>query len=86
MLNFDSPLYILDSRCLFDIYFANIFSQFLAYIFIIFFFLSLFIFRESEREQELGRDREGETIQSRLHAVSAEPNEGLELTNHEIMT
>ena len=31
-------------------------------------------------------DREGGRISSRLHAVSAEPGEGLELTNHEIMT
>ena len=35
-----------------------------------------------------GAEREGkrERIPSRLHTVSAEPNVGLELANHEIMT
>ena len=32
------------------------------------------------------REREGERIPSRLHAVSAEPNVGLELRNHAMMT
>ena len=35
--------------------------------------------RESERERE--REREREKPPSRLHATSAEPNAGLELTN-----
>ena len=43
-----------------------------------------------EREHEQGRGREGgrgrERIPSRLHAVNAEPNVGLELMNHEILT
>ena len=30
-------------------------------------------------------ERERENIPSRLHAVSAEPNVGLEITNHEMM-
>ena len=41
----------------------------------------------SEHEQGRGRVREGDRrlrIPSRLHAVSAEPNVGLELMNHEI--
>ena len=38
------------------------------------------------REQGRGRERGKERIPSRLHAVSAEPNTGLDLTNHEIMT
>ena len=56
-------------------------------------FLSLFILRERvEREQEHGcqrrggAEREGERIPSRLLTVSAEPDTGLEPTNHEIMT
>ena len=32
------------------------------------------------------RERKEERIPSRLHAVSTEPDVGLELTNHEIMT
>ena len=36
-------------------------------------------------ERQRGREREGERIPSRLHAVSAEPDVGLELTNREIM-
>ena len=42
--------------------------------------------KESKQEQGRGRDRGRERIPSRLHAVSAEPDAGLELTNHEIMT
>ena len=38
--------------------------------------------RERERERERGRER----ILSRLHAVSTEPDAGLEATNQEIMT
>ena len=33
-----------------------------------------------------GGERIGERISSRLLPVSAEPNTGLDLTNHEIMT
>ena len=46
--------------------------------------------RERERESELelarNRERKRERIPSRLHAVSAEPNSGLDITNCEIMT
>ena len=42
--------------------------------------------REREHEQEGGREREGERIPSRLHSVRPEPDVGLDLTNHEIMT
>ena len=38
--------------------------------------------RERQHEQGRGRER----IPSRLHADSAEPDLGLELTSHEIMT
>ena len=45
--------------------------------------------RETEREWERSREREGDTESkagSRVWAVSAEPDAGLELTGHEIMT
>ena len=45
--------------------------------------------RERERESEEGAEREGDTESeagSRLWVVSTEPNTGLELSNHEIMT
>ena len=34
---------------------------------------------------ERERERERERISSRFHTASAEPDKGLELTNHEIM-
>ena len=52
------------------------------------FFNVYFVF-EREREQGRGREREGDTESeagSRLRAVSAEPDVGLELRNREIMT
>ena len=44
--------------------------------------------REREKKHETGRDRERgrARIPGKLLAVSTEPNEGLELMNHEIMT
>ena len=58
--------------------------------FIAFFNVYLFILRERERERERAeegqRQREGERIPSKLHAVSAEPDAGLKLTNREIVT
>ena len=56
--------------------------------YIFFFFLDfIYLFlREREREQGRGRERGRERISSRLHARSADPNVGLEPTNHEIMT
>ena len=58
------------------------------------FVLSLFIHFEGERERERERastnsgraEREGERTPSRLCTVSTEPDAGLELTNHEIIT
>ena len=55
------------------------------------FFYSLFIYFEREKEEdsmcEQGRGREEtERIPNRLHAVSAEPDLGLDPTNREIMT
>ena len=54
---------------------------------VFFFLLSLFIYFEKERETvgEWQRKRERQNPKN-LCAVSAEPNEGLDLTNHEIMT
>ena len=52
----------------------------------------MFIFqrqRETERERERSGEREGDTESkagSRVWAVSAESDAGLELTGHEIMT
>ena len=42
--------------------------------------------RETERVSRGGAEREGERIPSRLHAVSVEPDAGLELTSQEIVT
>ena len=42
--------------------------------------------RACARAGEGQREREKERIPSRLHIVSAEPDVGLELMNHEIMT
>ena len=39
-----------------------------------------------EREGRRGRERERERTQGKLHAVSTEPDVGLELTKHEIVT
>ena len=55
----------------------------------LFIFLSLFIFEgeiENMKMSQGGAEREGQRIPSRLHAVSAEPDVELKLTNHEIMT
>ena len=41
---------------------------------------------ERGREGEREREREKERIPSRLYTDSTEPDEGLELMNHEIMT
>ena len=57
------------------------------------FFFFKFILREREstsrggveREREKKRERERERIPSRLH-TQGDPNVGLKLTNHEIMT
>ena len=50
-----------------------------------FFNVHLFL-RERESTQVRKGQRERENIPSRLYAVSTEPDLGLELTNHEIMT
>ena len=42
--------------------------------------------RERERESRGGAERERQRIPSRLCTISAEPDVGLEVTNHEIMT
>ena len=52
------------------------------------FFLSLFIYfeREKERMSRRGVERGRKRIPGRLYVVSTEPDAGLELTNHVIMT
>ena len=51
------------------------------------FFLNFIYFeRETESRKGRGRERGRGRISSRLCAVSAEPDIGLELANHEIMT
>ena len=57
----------------------------LCSVFCILFYFFKFIYLR-EREWGRGRERGRERIPSRFHAVSAEPNVGLELTNREIMT
>ena len=53
----------------------------------LFFFLFVYlVLRERASKQEWGRERERERIPSRLCTVSAEPDLGPELTNHEVMT
>ena len=51
-------------------------------------FLMLIYFWETEHKQGRGRERGRHRIQGRIQAlsVSTEPDAGLELTNHEIMT
>ena len=48
------------------------------------FFNVLFIYFETERENEQGTERGRERIPSRLHAVSKEPDAGLDPLNREI--
>ena len=43
------------------------------------------LLKESEHEGQRERERERMRIPSRLHAVNTEPEEGLKLTNSEIM-
>ena len=55
-----------------------------------YFYLFIYLFeREREHEHawaERGKERGRERIPSRLHTVRAEPDVGLKLTNHEIIT
>ena len=46
----------------------------------------LFIYFERKRERENKLERVRERILSRLRVISPEPEAGLDLTNHEIMT
>ena len=60
----------------------------LSKLFECFFFFNVYLFILKERVFEQGRGTEmgRERIPSRLCAVSTEPDAGLDLTNHEIMT
>ena len=60
---------------------------FIIIIIIIIIIINIYLFlRERQQVRERQRERGRQRIPSSLHAVSAEPNVGLELTNHEIMT
>ena len=54
--------------------------------FVVFFFLSLFIYFKKESTHGGGAEREGERIPSRLRTVGVQSNVGLELRNLEITT
>ena len=63
--------------------------SFNSFSFLFFFFLHLFIFDRERQSTSRGGAERGDTESeagSRLPAVSTEPDAGLELTNHEIMT
>ena len=71
--------------------FLTFFSQVRPFSFFLFFFFLMFIYFVIGRERESKlrnreRERERERIPSRTHAVSTEPDMGLELTNSEIVT
>ena len=59
-------------------------------LFSFYYFFNVYLFlRERKRQCLWGRGREGDTESeagSRFRALSTEPNVGLELTNHEIVT
>ena len=55
-----------------------------CFMFLIFF--NVYLFFKRDREQEMGRERRGQRIQSRLCTDSIEPDVGPEFTNCEIMT
>ena len=63
-----------------------------SFVIVVLFFLKKFFniylyLRETERKQQRGIERETESeAGSRLRAVSKEPDLGLKLTNHKIMT
>ena len=79
-MNFDlalTPYTIIKSKYIMILLFLNIFNVYYVWE------------TQTEHEQGRGRERERETeseAASRLWAVSTEPNTGLELTDHEIMT
>ena len=69
-----------------DIKSYNISGAFLKKI-----FFDVYLFLREERERDRvpggrGRVRGRQRLRSRLHAVSTEPDAGLELMDHEIMT
>ena len=74
---------------IFKLGFIKILQISASYLVWIWFYFLMFYFWETERQNMSrgGAEREGDSrIQSRLWAVSTEPNVGLELTNREIMT
>ena len=68
-----------------------LFWDFCAFLYGLFLFLSFFFYKclfifETESASRGEAERKRERISSRLCTVSTEPDEGLNLTNHEIMT
>ena len=86
------------SCIVFDFYFLDFFGYFFSalspfsyltfysLVCLLFFFSSLFIYFEREREHARVGGAERERIPSRPHTVSMEPDAGLKLTNREVMT
>ena len=67
----------------------KVWSGFFLFFFIFLFFLTFIYFeteRETEHERGRGRERGRHRIGNRLQAISPEPDAGLELTDHEIVT
>ena len=79
LLNFSCNLFY-QNQC-----YATWQSCFLFFIISLFIFIK-FIYFERVRMSRGGTEREGESITSRLHDVSSEPDTGFELMNYEIMT
>ena len=82
-----TPVLLLAHRALlFD--FGNSAPSFFSFLFFLK-FIYLFL-REREREREStsggGTERRRDRITSRLRTISAEPDVGLELMNHELVT
>ena len=65
---------------------SNFFYFFFLFWDFLFFFFHVYLFCERERAGAGEGPGEGERIPSRLHAVSAEPDEGLSPTDREIVT
>ena len=65
---------------------SSVYYLFVCFCLFLFFVLKFHLFILREREQAAEGQREGERIPSRLYTISVEPDAGLDLMNHEIMT
>ena len=57
-----------------------------VFVLVYLFIFNVYLFWERASTCQGGAEREGERIPARLHTVRVEPDAGLELMNHEIMT